>query len=245
MTEYGFAGDESGGQPEKVYGKYPGVVRDNKPPAGQAHVGELLVEVPGILEETPDGAGERGMQVWARPCFVPGFYFIPEVGAPVWVEFAAGEIDQPLWTGVWYPGAAVPQTADGQAPTEFQKVIRTAAGHVIMLDDTANQESVVICHKSGSRIEIDKTGKITIEDAGNDTSIASNKISLGTKGGAAESMVLGDTLKAELEKLIDIVLSHDHPTGVGPSGPPASKVGDLSTLRAELSQILSQKNTTD
>ncbi len=245
MAELGFAGAESGSRAEKYYGKYPGVVRDNKPPAGQAHVGELLVEVSGILEEAPGGAGEQAMQVWARPCFMPGFFFIPEVGAQVWVEFAAGDINQPLWTGVWYPGGAVPQTADGKAPTEFQKIIRTAAGHVIQMDDTGGGEKLVIYHKSGSKIEIDYGGKITIEDAGNDTSIVSKKINLGTKTGAAEHLALGDTLKAKLEALIDILVAHDHPTGVGPSGPPASKAADLTSLRAQLGTILSKQNTTD
>ena len=118
MTGPGFAGDESGGQAEKYYGKYPGLVLDNKPPAGQAHVGELLVEVSGILEEASGGSGEQAMQVWAKPCFVPGFFFIPEVGAQVWVEFAAGDINQPLWTGVWYPtGACLRQPTGKRRPS--------------------------------------------------------------------------------------------------------------------------------
>jgi len=167
------------------------------------------------------------------------------VGGQVWVEFIAGDINQPLWTGVWYPTKAVPQTAEGQGPTQFQKIIRTASGHVMELDDSEGKEKIVISHKSGSTVEIDKDGKITITDTGNDTSIVSRKISLGTQGGAKEKLVLGDTLKSKLEELIDIVTRHIHPTGVGPSGPPATEATALTALRTALLQILSQQNTTD
>ncbi len=240
-----FAGDDNSNQAERYYGKYPGVVLDNKPRDGQKHVGELLVEVPGILEETPDGEGQRAMQVRAAPCFVPGFFFIPEVNAPIWVEFAAGDINHPIWTGVWYPPADTPPTIDKQSPTEQQKVIRTASGHTIQLDDTKDQEALIINHKSGSKIEIDKSGRITIEDVGNDTSIVSKKINLGAKGGAKEPLALGNTLKEKLDTLIEILMNHDHPTGVGPSGPPATKIADFINLRTLLDEILSKQNTTE
>lgn len=230
---------------EKYYGKYPGLVFQNTSPDGEAHRGDLVVDVPGILEETPDGSGQRPIRVVARPCFLPGFFFIPEVGAQVWVEFVAGDINHPIWTGVWYPEDAAPQTTEGEGPTEFQKVIRTASGHVIQVEDTNGHEAIVIRHKTGSTVEMDRDGRITITDTGNDTSIVSNKISLGTRGGAKEKLVLGDTLKSKLEELIDIATRHVHPTGVGPSGPPATEAASLTTLRTSLLQILSQQNTTD
>jgi hypothetical protein len=153
-------------QLEKCFGKYPGLVLENAAPDGETHVGELLVEVSGILEEDPGGKGQRPIQVWAKPCFFPGFFFIPEVGGQVWIEFIAGNINQPLWTGVWYPTEAVPQTAEGQGPTQFQKIIRTASGHVMELDDTEDEEKIVIRHKTDTTcISIDQDGHILIEHA--------------------------------------------------------------------------------
>jgi hypothetical protein len=237
---------------ERFYGKYPGTVLSNEAQDGAAHRGELRVQVSGILEENPDGSGQRPIEVVAKPSFLPGYFFIPEANAKVWVEFIAGEINCPIWTGVWYPQDATPQTVDDAAPTEFQKIIRTASGHVVQLDDTDREWKIVVRHKSGSAIEIDKDGKITITDTGDDTAIVSNKISLGTQGGAAEPLVLGDTLKTKLEDLIGTlsthVKSHVHPTGVGPSGPAATGVADsvaLDLVKSQLSQILSQQNTTD
>lgn len=162
----------------KYYGKYAGRVLANGPPEDAEHRGELLVEIPGILEETPDGSGERALQVMAKPCFAPGSFFVPDADAEVWVEFVAGDIDHPVWTGVWYPVDATPPTTSDQAPTEFQKVVRTSSGHVIQLDDTADDEKIVIYHKSQSVLIVDKDGNIVIEHKGgakielkNDTSV--------------------------------------------------------------------------
>lgn len=230
---------------KKYYGKYPGVVLSNDPPQNDSHRGELLVEVHGILEETPDGESQRPIQVKAKPCFPPGFFFIPEEKDNVWVEFGAGDINNPIWTGVWYPKGKTPDTVGDEAPTKFQKIIRTVSGQVIQLDDSDNAERIVILHKSGSTVEIAADGKVTIIDKGNDMSIVSEKINLGTKGGAQEHLVLGETLKSKLEELIQIVTRHVHPTGVGPSGPPATEAASLNNVLLSLSQILSKQNTTD
>jgi hypothetical protein len=140
----------------KHYGKYPGLVISNTPPENdpenpkKIHRGELYVEVPAILEESPDGKSQQPIQVWAKPCFHPGFFFIPEIGAQVWVEFAAGDLNAPLWTGVWYPLKETPKTAAEKAPTVFQKVVRTASGHVTQLDD--QNGNVLIANGQGSSI---------------------------------------------------------------------------------------------
>lgn len=144
-------------------GKYPAIVLDEEPKEDALKRGELLVQVPGILEESEDGAGQQPIEVVAKPSFPAGFYVIPEPGARVWVEFAAGDINSPLWSGVWYPDDAPPQTADDEAPTRAQKIIRTAAGHVVQLDDTEGDEKIVVRHKLDSRIMIDAEGHIAIQ----------------------------------------------------------------------------------
>ncbi len=94
----------------------------------------------------------------------------------IWVEFQAGEIDDPLWSGVWYPKDAPPKTPDGDPPTRDQKVIRTAKGHVVLLDDTDGSEQVVILEgKNGNRITCDQNG-VLVED------VNKNKITLSPQG---------------------------------------------------------------
>lgn len=164
------AADPQADEGRKYYGKYAGIVLNSDPPDdGSDHRGEVLVEVSGILEEDPSGSGERPIQVTARPCLPPGFFYVPEPKDHIWVEFAAGEIDDPLWSGVWYPDDAPPKTPDGDPPTQHQKVIRTAKGHVVLLDDTDGSEQVVILEgQNGNKITCDQDG-ILIEDANGNT----------------------------------------------------------------------------
>jgi hypothetical protein len=154
----------SGERPsESYFGKYAGIVVDNGPPQSGPHRGELLVRVPGLLEEDPSGKGNRPLEVTAAPSFLPGFFFVPDKGAQVWVEFVAGDINFPIWTGVWYPASAVPSALAG-APTEQNKLIRTAAGHVIELDDTKGSEQITVKHgTSGFAVILDGKG-ITVDD---------------------------------------------------------------------------------
>lgn len=156
-------------EPRRYYGKYAGIVKKNtledlELDSRENHIGEIIVQVPGILEDADDG--QQPIEVIAKPCFSPGFFFVPEPESHVWVEFIAGDIDHPLWTGSWYPVDMVPKTFDDQDPNELQKIYRTAAGHVIQLDSTEDNEKIVIFHKSKTAITIDNDGNVVIEHKG-------------------------------------------------------------------------------
>lgn len=183
----------------KYYGKYAAVVLNNDPPPNADHRGEVLVEVAGILEEDPadpTGNTQRKLQVVAKPCLPPGLFFVPEPQDHVWVEFAGGDIDEPLWSGVWYPTAAVPKTPDGNAPTKDQKVIRTTFGHVVVLDNTSGSEQVVIRTRD-IWATLDASG-VKIEDQANKNSLTmdSNGIVLAC-GSARKITVDSSTVKLE------------------------------------------------
>ena len=93
------------------------------------------------------------------------------VGDNVWVEFAAGDINYPIWTGVLYPKGKTPNTADNQAPTKSQKVIRTISGHVIQLDDSEGSGKLIITDEQNKNtIIMDNNGiKLTAGDKVNIT----------------------------------------------------------------------------
>lgn len=164
--DFDSAGGAHQSDTRKHYGKYAGRVLDNAPPEDGKHRGELLVEVPGILEETPGDKSPRPLQVLAKPCFLPGFFFIPTPEAPVWVEFVAGDVNAAVWTGVWYPTDATPKTHTDEAPTEFQRIIRTSSGHVIQIDDTDEDEQIIVHHKTTSVAAINKDGDVRIAHHG-------------------------------------------------------------------------------
>ena len=109
----------------RYFGKYRGTVADNSDPVNR---GRLKVRVPSVLGD---------LETWAMPC-VPyagdkvGFYFLPEAGTGVWVEFEAGDPSYPIWSGCFW--------ADDQRPTDATgpgtKVLRTEKSTVVIDDDT-------------------------------------------------------------------------------------------------------------
>jgi uncharacterized protein involved in type VI secretion and phage assembly len=227
-TGHGYEGHhEQGEAPVRTFfGKYHGVVTKTDDPL---KIGRLVAKVPAVL-------GEDVETGWALPCLPAGgakdtgMVFLPAVGATVWIEFAAGDVSQPIWSGTFYgapsstggaddlgsaSGAETPQ-GDGQDPTPTRWVLRTAAGHELTFDDDG--EVVLLKNgngKSSLRFEQDGTVVVTAE-----------KIELGAD--ASEKVVLGDTF-------MQFFNAHTHPTGVGPSGPPTQSMS---------SSQLSSKNTT-
>lgn len=206
-----FGGNGEQAQRPKYFGKYPAVVVDNASSGGGAHLAKVKVRVPAILEEDESG-DPRPIEVVARPCLPPGFFFVPEVGAHVWVEFGAGELDTPIWVGVWYPDDATPAAAGDTAPSEKQQVIRTPGEHVITLDDDA--------------------GTIVIEDKhGNTVTLGSNGIEL-AGGGAVQKLLTESGARA----LLDLINAHQH-TGYQstPTSPPTIplEAGDWFTAKTK------------
>ncbi len=91
----------------QMFGKYRGLVLDVSDPEGR---GRIRAGVPAL-----DGV-ELG---WALPCVAGagpgrGDLVLPPVEAAVWIEFEAGDVAVPIWSGgFWRPGEA-PGATDGQ-----------------------------------------------------------------------------------------------------------------------------------
>ena len=83
-------------QPQRYFGKYSGVVINNIDPL---QMGRIQASVPDVSNVIPT--------TWAKPC-VPvagtqmGSYFIPPIGAGVWIEFEQGDPNYPVWVGGWW-----------------------------------------------------------------------------------------------------------------------------------------------
>lgn len=155
----------------KYYGKYRGIVLsdDKNHPDGEIR-GRLRVKCPTIFpvdsavmaNNTKTEIINRVPTVWANPCFPyggfeRGIFFIPPKDSTVWVEFEAGDINFPIWTGVW----STPAKGKGKVPTEVtgsgKKLIRTDV-HLVEYDDDAK-----LFHyhnyETGVDIVYDGTGK--------------------------------------------------------------------------------------
>lgn len=143
---------------DKYYGKYRGLVINNVDPLQK---GRLLVQVPDVL----------GLSVssWAMPC-VPiagpqmGTYFVPIVGAGVWVEFEAGDPDYPIWTGgFWGSAAEVPSLALAGVPASPNIVLQTTGQNSLVVSDLPGTGGIMLKSTTGAMILINETG-ITISN---------------------------------------------------------------------------------
>jgi len=196
----------------RFYGKYEAVVTQVDDPLG---TGRIRARVPAVLGEDQESG-------WALPC-APfgggrdrGFLFLPEVGDTVWIEFAAGDPSRPIWSGAFWgapasaggqddlaqeTGSEVP-TADGTRAAPGRSILRTRAGHRVLFDDDG--EVIVLANGNDkTEIRLTREGEVVIK---------ANKIKLGE--GASQALVLGGDFR-------QLFNQHTHPTGVGPSGPPA------------------------
>ena len=126
-------------QQSQYYGKYRGLVSDNADPEG---LGRIQAQVPAIFGD--------GVTPWAMPC-VPyagdghGQVLLPEVGDGVWIEFEAGNLSNPIWSGCWW--------ADGQLPdpgAEKQRLLATSAGHQLLFDEDADE--IKLIHPGGAEL---------------------------------------------------------------------------------------------
>jgi uncharacterized protein involved in type VI secretion and phage assembly len=208
---------------ERFFGKHEGVVVDTADPK---KIGRLRARVPAVLGEDVDSG-------WALPCAPAGggkergMLFLPQVGDTVWIEFAGGDVSRPIWAGTFWgapdttggaddlgteTGPEAPTGDEGKDATSALAVLKTRSGHELTFDDDG--EVVLLANGNGKaslRFEQDGTVVVTAE-----------RIKLGSS--ATEKVVLGDTF-------MQLFNAHTHPTGVGPSGPPAKPMttSELST----------------
>lgn len=142
----------------RFYGKYRGLVNDNKDPLG---LGRLQVSVPAIPGMTKN---------WALPC-TPyagnqvGFYTIPPIGALAWVEFEGGDPAHPIWSGCFWQTDQVPSEVETNADDPSQvKVLKTRVAS-LWIDDT-DQKGQVQLKFNDSTVENSPTITVVIDTTG-------------------------------------------------------------------------------
>lgn len=143
----------------RFYGKYRGFVVDNRDPEKR---GRLKLRVPSVLGDQDTG--------WALPCLPfgglanQGIFMVPEVDAQVWAEFEEGNVDRPIWVGVfWQQTSDTPEEAALDEPTT--RIIRTPSGHVLQFDDQSGEEQFRLAHPAGTELTINPQGTVEFTDA--------------------------------------------------------------------------------
>lgn len=130
----------------RFYGKYRGTVTEV-----DADTLRIRATVPAVLGTTPSG--------WCQPC-VPyagagvGFFFLPEAGSAVWIEFEGGDVSYPIWTGCFWRAGELPSEA-----TPTVRGIVTASPHQLLFDDDAGE--VTLGDSNGGSVVFDSDGVTT------------------------------------------------------------------------------------
>jgi uncharacterized protein involved in type VI secretion and phage assembly len=161
------------GQGPPFYGKYRGVVTDNKDPL---FLGRIRAKVQDVL-----GPNESG---WAMPSLPyagkgVGLFLVPPVNASVWIEFEHGDPDYPVWSGCFWSQGELPVTP---AVAE-KKVLKTDIGTITM-DDTPGAGGITIETQTGMKILMNTQG-IEIND-GQGGSITLKATQVSVNNGALE-----------------------------------------------------------
>ncbi len=145
----------------RYYGKYNGFVTDNDDPE---QLGRLRLRVPSVLAEAETG--------WALPCLPfggladQGLFLVPEVGAQVWVEFEAGNLNHPIWTGTFWQQRGDPPAEAAKSPPTT-RLLKTPSGHILQFDDESGSEQFRLCHPAGTEMTIDANGTVKVDAKGN------------------------------------------------------------------------------
>ena len=138
----------------KFYGKYRGTVTVNVDPEQR---GRIMAMVPDVLGLIPSS--------WAMPCFPiagkqQGTYFIPQIGAGVWVEFENGDPSYPIWTGCfWGAVAEVPALALAGNPASPNIVLQTTLQNAVVISDLPGPTGgIMLKSTTGASIIVNDTG---------------------------------------------------------------------------------------
>jgi uncharacterized protein involved in type VI secretion and phage assembly len=138
----------------KFYGKYRGTVTINIDPEQR---GRIMAMVPDVLGLIPSS--------WAMPCFPiagkqQGTYFIPQIGAGVWVEFENGDPSYPIWTGCfWGAVAEVPALALAGNPASPNIVLQTSLQNAVVISDLPGPTGgIMLKSTTGASIIVNDTG---------------------------------------------------------------------------------------
>jgi uncharacterized protein involved in type VI secretion and phage assembly len=153
------------------FGKYRGLVADNKDPL---MTGRIKATVPDVL-----GSQKTG---WALPC-APfggsqvGFFAIPTVGAGVWIEFEHGNLEYPVWSGCWW-GSPADMPPLILAPPYQKTMIVTSGGQSITLDDTPGIGGITLTTSGGQKLVLSPTGVVIDDGMGGRIELRGPKVNI-------------------------------------------------------------------
>jgi type VI secretion system (T6SS) baseplate-like injector VgrG len=221
-------------QTDRFYGKYRGLVFVSVDPQNQGRIKAIVPEVLGMFPTN-----------WCLPCtpyagsaMPAGLFMIPSPGAGVWIEFEAGDVNRPVWTGCWWGTAQVPLNQDAGTPAQFtHKVLRTDTGLSISMDDMT--QKITITDLVGANSISMQVG-VTQIDSKITLVLEAPLILHGAK--AFHPAVFGDQLLVYLNQLVMMFNTHTHPGELALGVLPVTPAPPLPPFPPATPNLISTKN---
>jgi len=218
---------------DRFYGKHRGIVLNNQDPL---QLGRLQATVPDVLGEMPSG--------WALPC-APyggtqcGLFVIPPIGAGVWIEFEAGDVSRPIWTGTWWAAGEVPADQTGIPAQTTTKILRSDFGLIVALDDV--KQTISISDVAGLNLMQIRVLEGTVEvKSAIRVVLEAPLIQHGQ--GAAHPAVFGDQLLTYLTQVVTMFNAHVHPGELAAGMFPVTPAPPVPPLTPPTPALISTKN---
>jgi Type VI secretion system/phage-baseplate injector OB domain len=205
--------------PDRYFGKYTGIVKDNR---DDANLGRVKVSVPAIFPPNE--------HMLARPALPYGYFFVPENETKVWVEFEGGDPGLVLWTGVQYVQGE--WAAEAKANPPQYRVVKTAAGHLLLFDDKSGEEKVQISDGVHHHVLTLDANGVKVEDGvnGHSVTIDAGGVLVRLKTGAKIQMTESSTSVDAGSGMVEVKGSTVEVTGsmvkLGDGAVPVIRYGD-------------------
>jgi hypothetical protein len=186
----------------RFYGKYRGRVTNNQ---DEKNLGRIRALVPEVLGDNESG--------WALPCAPyagdgEGQFSIPPEKAGVWIEFEAGDVSRPIWSGCFWGDEQVPKDNAGTRAKPTMKILRSKKGLMVAMDDAGQTITVSDSDGSNRLILQVQQGKVTVQGK---IKVIVEAPQIDIVENATHPVVFGDQLMQYLNRLVMIFNTHVHP----------------------------------
>jgi len=141
---------------KRFYGKYRGTVVQNIDPELR---GRIQCLVPAVLGPVPSSWCEACVPLAGPTGAQMGTYFVPPIGAGVWVEFEQGDPARPIFAGCRFATGDVPALALAGLPISPNICLQTAGQNTFVISDLPGPTGgIMLKSATGATLIVNDTG---------------------------------------------------------------------------------------
>jgi uncharacterized protein involved in type VI secretion and phage assembly len=156
---------------KRFHGIYPGRVDNNIDPLNMSRIQVSVADV-----------GGASISSWALPCLPVtgnnmGMFTVPPLGSAVWVQFARGDTDYPVWLGGYYSRDEAPALSRKVPPGISGVTLQTQLGNGLVISD-APGGGILIQTAGGAKVEVTDAGITISSGQGATLSLTGNSVDI-------------------------------------------------------------------